>query len=82
MSFKFRPQRGGYVQSMSEIKTFDDWEQLSNYIANEFGAELKEIRSYQWFDARNGWNTHIVLAQFGFMSDTISVVGFTDGPVP
>lgn len=77
-TFLFRPQRGGYQDSMSEARSFGSRAELEEYLlANDLGV-LIDITPYGDRDQRNGWLTHAVNVE---TLEGRRVVGFTDRPV-
>lgn len=65
----FRPQRGGFAESMREARPFDGTRAGLEEIVGPVGS----AEPYE-FDPRNDWDTHIVVTDHG-------VAGFTNGPV-
>jgi hypothetical protein len=68
---KYRPQRGGYTESMADMIHVDGLRDLANYL----GVQQDDIQIVRYGtrpDSRNGWHTHTVLV-------SNQCVGFTDG---
>ena len=81
---RVREHRGGFADSMAtEVILDGTLGHLANHIAQSFGDPLEgmdyadgiEVKPYGGIDARNGWDTHIVVLE------EIGVWGFTDGPL-
>ena len=75
---KFRPQRGGFAESMAEVVDIEpNLRALADAMMNSlstcmvFEPAIKVIP--YCYDDRNGWKTHIVTVDG-------QAIGFTDGP--
>jgi len=66
---KFRPQRGGLVESLAEIKEVNSLQELRELL----NATNIQVIPYV-YDDRNGWTSYLVIAGR-------EPVGFTDGPL-
>lgn len=74
--FKYRPQRGGLEESMKETVELADFAALRAHLAESWPEAVLgtvEVKPYE-YDARIGWNTHLVCVNGDAM-------GYTDGPV-
>jgi hypothetical protein len=74
---KFRPHRGGFAESMAEVREFATDQELMNHIKTSMLFSpcdnfVMLIKPYI-YDDRNGWDTHIVMVK------DYGVAGFTDG---
>jgi hypothetical protein len=84
---KFRPHRATLVEAMEHMVEFPDRAALVADIAKKMGPWGIKITDHDVriapyiFDARNGWNTHIVTVRTK-PPDGFTVYGFTDGPCP
>ena len=75
---RFRPQRGGYAESMVEGIEVGSRAELAQRLGV---VRIVDIKPYGGaVDARNGWSTHIVTAQV-LPDGQVWVIGFTDGPL-
>lgn len=72
---KFRPQRGGYDESMAEVVEVSSTSELIDLLTLQFGCGDYAILSPHEpeIDSRNGWDTHTVTKDG-------EAYGFTDGP--
>jgi hypothetical protein len=70
---KYRPQRGGYADSMRECVSLRP-EELRKHVGARRADKVKIVPYPEpiLFDSRNGWNTHVVTVNG-------AAVGFTDG---
>ena len=67
---KFRPQRGGFEESMKEVVELQDSvDALRHHLGCNYDDEIRFERPL--FDSRNGWETYCVTVNF-------CAVGFTD----
>lgn len=84
---RFRPQRGGFDQSMAEAVDVTTWEELRQHVWQTATAKLVAVEPYGLteggkpiHDPREKWgDTYVVIADYGH--GLRSPVGFTDGPV-
>lgn len=67
MKFLYRPHRGALADAMEELKEFDTYEEMLDYIQKEhkidgnFAFDKEEIYiSYYGYDDRIDWETYIV----------------------
>jgi hypothetical protein len=89
VSFLYRDHRGGYVESMATLQMFDNLDDLSAYLTksiNEIylGVELETIQFERLsHDARNGWDTHLVIGKVKHLSGIPGnvIFGMVDKPV-
>lgn len=80
---KYRPQRELLEESMKEVWEFSTRKEFFEYIWNwgeknlmiRIYPEHVKVEPYGGFDARIGWDTHIVTVQG-------HAIGFTNGPLP
>lgn len=75
---KYRPQRGGLAEAMSEVREFDGTVAQLNLLIHPF--IVSAVKPYG-FDARIGWDTYLVLATHPDWPAEVYPVGYTDGPV-
>lgn len=63
MKITYRPHRGGYIESMNQMKIYDNiMDALRSIVKDHEGAfAIEDICiSYYGFDARNEWNTFLI----------------------
>lgn len=72
----FRPHRGSLAESMREVREVDERMEITWLTC----LWVREVKPYG-FDARIGWDTHIVLGSKTLGEETFSVIGFTNGPL-
>ena len=83
---KYRPHRATLAEAMEQMIELPDRAALVAHIGKKmepWGIKIADhdVRVVPYiFDARIGWNTHIVTART--KPDTFTVMGFTDGPCP
>ena len=76
MKFLYRPHRGTLADAMEEVKEFDTYEEMLDYIQKEhkigknFAFNKEEIRiAYYGYDSRIDWETYIVTVDRYFNDD-------------
>lgn len=72
MTYLFRPQRGSLAEAMAEVREIPTMQALRDVLSPR---TLVSIKKYGGVDARIGWDTWMVVDDWG-------VAGFTNGVPP
>ncbi len=77
----YRPHRGGLAEAMDEVQVITDMESLREAVNRNspWLISLLKCKPYA-YDERIGWVTYIWQGKIDG-SDSLSVIGFTNGPV-